>query len=186
MNFFKCPTVGCKENVMLTLVHISDDLKHDSFLSRAAMNLTFRYLVQLGVPLDLVIQFCDNCAAQYKSRRPFVEMSRCALQLICVYFGEKHGKSQADGLFGRLKAWMAYKIRACHFVVTSTHDFFKYCKEHYQTLQMTGCQHYRVEFEFIRPSDIRRHQDNNLDEAVPKTHQIYSVHNTLEPLTLKV
>ena len=67
VNFYKCPRSGCNEIVTLALVHISDDLKHDSFLSRAAQNLTFRYLLNLGIPLDLIIQFCDNCASQYKS-----------------------------------------------------------------------------------------------------------------------
>ena len=119
MNFYRCPRKECNEIVTLALVHISDDLKHDSFLSRPAMNLTFKYLVDLGIPLDLVIQFCDNCSSQYKSRRPFVEISHCALNLIRVYFSEKHGKSHADGLFGWLKAWMAFKIKARHFVVVS-------------------------------------------------------------------
>ena len=187
INFFKCLNEGCSEIVTLALVHISEDTHHDSFLSRAAMNMTFRYLVELGIPLDLIIQFCDNCASQYKSRRPFVEIARCALELIRVYFGEKHGKSHADGLFGRLKAWMTYKVKSRHFVITSAYDFFKICREYYQTPILKGCcQHYRVEFEFIRPSDIRRHQDSDLQEAVPKTHQIYSVRNTSEPLRLKV
>ena len=187
VNFHKCLTEGCGEVVTHALVHISADLKHDSFLSRAAMNLTFKYLADIGIPLDMIIQFCDNCAAQYKSRRPFVEISRCALQLIRIYFGEKHGKSHADGLFGRLKAWMLYKIKARHFVVTSAFDFYKFCREHYQMQEMKGCcQHYKVEFEFIRSCDIRRHQDSDLDEAVPGTHKIYSVRNTPNPLTLKV
>ena len=149
-------------------------------------NKTFKYLVEMGVPLELVIQFCDNCAAQYKSRRPFVEISRCPLDLIRAYFGEKHGKSHADGLFGKLKAWMSHKIKARHFVVKSAYDFFKFCREFYQTPEVKGsCQHYRMEFEFIRPSDIRRHQDSDLDKAVEKTHEIYSVRNTPDALTLK-
>ena len=67
VNFYRCLQEGCNEVVNLSLVHISADLKHDSFLARAAMNLTFAYLVEIGVPLQLVLQFCDNCAAQYKS-----------------------------------------------------------------------------------------------------------------------
>ena len=187
VNFYKCMEPGYQEIITLALVHISEDMRHDSFLSCAAMNLTFKYLVELGMPLDVVIQFCDNCASQYKSRRPFVEISRCAFQLIRVYFGEKHGKSYADGLIGRLKAWMSHKIKSRHFVVTSAYDFFKCCREYYQTPVTKGtCQHYRVEFEFIRPSHIRRNQDSNLDEAVPQTHQVYSVRNTSEPLQLKI
>ena len=102
MNFFKCSR--CDKIVSLALVHISADMKHDSFLSRAAQNMTFKFLAELGIPLDLEIQFSDNCASQYKSRRPFVELAKSPIDIICVYFGEKHGKSHADGLFGQLKA----------------------------------------------------------------------------------
>ena len=151
------------------------------------MNLTFKYLVQAGIPLQQVIQFCDNCDAQYKSRWPFVEITCCALDLIRVYFREKHGKSHADALFGRLKAWMTFKIKARHFVMKSASDFYQFCREFYQTNIHPGCcQHYRVEFEFVRPCDIKRHQDLDLDKAVEHTHQIYSVRNTPEPLKLKV
>ena len=143
INFFRCPRQNCDQIVTLALVHVSDDKKHGSFLSRAAQNLTFAYLVAAGVPLDLVIQFCDNCASQYKSRRPFTEMARSSLQLICVYFSEKHGKSHTDALFGRLKAWMTCNIRTRKFVVTNAHDFYRYCKEYYETPRMDDCcQHY--------------------------------------------
>ena len=187
INFYKCLQDGCNDVVTLALVHISADRQHDSFLARAAMNLTFAYLVEVGVPLDVVLQFCDNCSSQYKSRHPFVEISHCALNLIRTYFREKHGKSHADALFGRLKAWMTYKIKARHFVVRSAHDFYKFCREFYQTPVLQGCcQHYRVHFEFICPCDVRRHQDSDLDKAVENTHKIYSVRNTPEPLQLKV
>ena len=53
MNFFKCLNEGCSEIVTLALVHISADMKHDSFLAHAVMNMTIRYLVKVGVPLKL-------------------------------------------------------------------------------------------------------------------------------------
>ena len=186
INFYKCLTQGCEEVVTLSLEHITDDLKHNSFLVHAAQNLTFKYLVEIGVPLHLIVQFCDNCAAQYKSRHLFAELARSSLEIIRVYFGEKHGKSHADALFGRLKAWMAYKIKARHFIVTDAYEFFKYCREYYQTPKLDICQHYRVEFQFIHPSDVRRHHDCDLDQHVPNTHHLYSVRNTPEPLKLKV
>ena len=148
--------------------------------------MTFKYLANMGLPLDLIIQFCNNCAVQYKSRRSFVELAKCPLEVIRVYFGEKHSKSHTDGLFSRLKAWMSYQIRSRKVVNKDAHDFFKHCREQYQTPKLEQCQHYCVEFEFVRPSDVRRHDDADLDQAVPKTQQLYSVRNTPESLTLKV
>ena len=187
INFYNCPRSGCRELVTLALVHIMDDLKHDSFLARVAQNLTFTYLVEAGVPLDLIVQFCDNCAAQYKSHKPFIELPCNRLDIIRIYFGEKHGKSHADALFGRLKAWMSYRIKSRKYVVRNAHDFYNYCRESYQTPVLTDCcQHYRVKFQFIRLSDISRHQDCDLDTHVDGTHKIYSVCNTPEPVTLMV
>ena len=50
--------------------------------------------------MNVVIQFCDNCALQYKSRRPFAELARSPLDIIRVYFGEKHGKSHVTVSLG--------------------------------------------------------------------------------------
>ena len=186
INFYRCLQEGCSEVCMLAHVHIMDDLKHDSFLVRAAQNLTFRYLAEIGIPLDLIIQFCNNCSSQYNSRRPFAEMACSSLDIIRVYFGEKHGKSHADALFGCLKAWMSYKVKARHFMVTDAYDFYKYCREYYEIPVIEdACQHYLVVFQFIQPSDVKQHQDCDLDNAVQHTHDYYSIRNMCQPLQLK-
>ena len=95
INYFQCPVAGCTNLVTLVNVQIMDDLRHDSFVAHAGHDAVFQYLTQLGIPMEMIIQFCDNCSSQHKSRRPF-----CSLNLIRVYFGEKHGKSHCDGFFG--------------------------------------------------------------------------------------
>ena len=184
INYFLCPQ-GCSEVVTLIIAQITDDLKHDSFVARAGHDAAFWYLAEIGVPMELVMQFCDNCGSQYKS--PFAEMARCPLNLIRIFFGEKHGKSHCDGFFGCLKSWMSHKIKSRQVIVNDAHDFYRCCKEEYETNVQNGqCQHYRVKFQYLRPSDIRRHHDCDLDNAIPGTHNIYSVWNTDQPLQLKV
>ena len=188
INYFSCPNSSCSENVTLILAQITDDLQHDSFLARTGHDAAFRYLAEIGVPMNVMFQFCDNCSSQYKSHHPFAELARCPLNVIRVYFDEQHGKSMCDGFFGRLKSWMTYKIKTRKFVNTNAHDFFRSCKEEYETAaaEPGQCQHYRVVFQFLRPSDIRRHHDCDLDEAIPGTRSFYSVRNTPHPLKLKV
>ena len=115
-------------------------------------------------------------------------MARCPLDLILVYFGEKHRKSHCDGFFGCLKAWMTYKIKTQHVIIMNANDFFRCCKEEYETPPVPEgtCQHYRIMFQFLRPSDIRRYHDCDLDSGIQGTRSIYSVHNTPHPLKLKV
>ena len=185
INYFQCQ--HCTDVVTLVLAQITNNLKHDSFVAHAAHEASFRYLAQIGIDMQLILQFCDNCSSQYKSRRPFAEMARSALNIIRVFFGEKHGKSQCDGFFGRLKAWMTYKIKTRKVIVTNAYDFFRFCKEEYEMSPKPGeCQHYRVIFQYLRPSDIRHHQDCDLDQAIPGTRSIFSIRNTPHPLKLKV
>ena len=128
INYFNC--LNCSDTVTLILAQITEDLKHDSFVVRAGHDLTFRYLAELGVQMNRVMQFCDNCSSQYKSRRPFAEMARCAVPIIRIYFGEKHGKSHCDGFFGRLKSWVTDKIKARHTVITNAHDIVRKSMKH--------------------------------------------------------
>ena len=111
INYFLCPNASCRNVVTLVLVQITEDPGHDSFVARTAHNAAFKFLVDLGIPLTVIMQFCDNCSSQYKSQHPFAELARHPFNIIRVYFGEKHGKSQCDGFFGRLKSWMSYKIK---------------------------------------------------------------------------
>ena len=187
--YFKCPNAeNCNENVTLILAQVTDDLQHDSFVMCAGHDAAFRFLAESGVDMNMVLQFCDNCSSQYKSRRPFAECARCPLNIIRVYFGEKHGKSQCDAFFGQLKAWMTHRIKTRQTIITNTKDFFRCCKEDYESPppQPGICQHYRVVFRYLRASDIRRHQDCDLDHVVPGTHSFYSIRNTPEPLKLKL
>ena len=188
INYFKCPN-DCSGVVTLVLAQITDDLKHDSFIACAGHNAVIKYLAQdLGLDLDYVLQFCDNCSSQCKSHRPFAEMARSPLKIVHVFFGEKHGKSHCDGFFGRLKAWMTFKIKSCQFIVTNATDFYRCCKEEYETPQPEPgkCQHYRLIFQYLKPADIRRHQDCDLENAIPGTRSLYSVRNTPHPLKLQV
>ena len=188
INNFLCRVKGCKEVVTVVLAQISEDLQHDSFVARAGHEAAFKWLAEEGIPMRKNFQFCDNCAHQYKSRRPFAELSRSPLDITRIYFGESHGKSQCDGFFGRLKKWMTNEVKAEHVVLNSAHDFFRHCKNEYEKPppEKGQCEHYRVIFQFLKPSDIRRHHDCNLDRAIEGTQKLFEVKNTKNPLELLV
>ena len=98
INYFLCPQ-GCSEVVTLIIAQITDDLKHDSFVARAGHDTAFWYLAEIGVPMQLVMQFCNNCGSQYKSRHPFAEMARCPLTLIRIFLGRSMAKVIVMGFF---------------------------------------------------------------------------------------
>ena len=187
INSFLCLTEGCSKVVTLVVCQISDDLHHDSFFARAAHDQTFRYLASLGIPLETIVQFSDNCAAQYKSRRPFAEIARSPLNIVRVYFGERHGKNQCDGFFGRLKKFVTDSIKTRTAEIRNAREFFRFCKEKYEKAPQPGqCHHYRVVFQFLEQHHMRRHHDCDLEKAVEGTRSAYSVRNTLDPLRIKM
>ena len=55
-----------EEHIML-----SDDLLHDKFAVRAFEKTTMDNLRAKGIVQKQIIQFCHNCAVQYKSKGPF-------------------------------------------------------------------------------------------------------------------
>ena len=187
INYFLCLNTGCSEVVTLVVCQISEDLHHDSFFARTAHDETFKYLADLGVPMEYVIQFSDNCSSQYKSRRPFAEIARSSLNITRVYFGERHGKSQCDGFFGRLKKFVSTQIKTRNAEISTPERFFRLCKEKYEKIPKNGeCLHYRVVFQYLKPSQMRRHHDCDLERAIEGTRQLYSVKNTPDPLKLKI
>ena len=188
INIFPCSKVGCSGLVTMTVCQITADLLHDSFVTRAAHDGNFKLLAEKGIRMETVFQFSDNCGAQYKSRRPFVELGRSPLNIIRVYFGERHGKNMCDGFFGCLKAWMSFNIKTKNVQVTHARDFFRFCKDKYRPRQgnSSECDHNPVEFQYFDAKDIRRHQDCDLDKSVPGTISLYSVRNTPNPMVLKV
>ena len=183
-----CLTPDCKKLLTIVFAQITADLEHDSFVARAGHEAAFRYLAENNIPFDLVMQFCDNCGSQYKSRRPFAEMARSSVKLIRTYFGESHGKGECDGFFGRLKQWMTTHVKSQKVILNSAHDFFIHCRDKFprKSQQEGQCEHYKVVFQYLTPSEIRRHQDCNLEKAVEGMQSFYSVRNTPEPLKLKV
>ena len=50
---------------------ISNDLKHDKFAVRQFEKESLAKLKEKGFIPEQIIQFCDNCAGQYKSKGPF-------------------------------------------------------------------------------------------------------------------
>ena len=55
-----------EEHIML-----SDDLKHDKFAVRAFEKTTIDHLRSRGIVPTQIIQICNNCVGQYKSKGPF-------------------------------------------------------------------------------------------------------------------
>lgn len=191
VNYYRCPNEDCNQLVTDVIVHISDDNKHDSFLTRAAQQQSLRYLVEKGILTDHVIQFSDNCAGEFKSKRNFAEIARLLFNITRIFLGEKHAKNICDAIFGKVKSWMEKRIKSRHSIIRDPLDFYEACKKYYpgqlneSEVGDGKCHHHINTFLFLPKRESRRHHDCDLGRRVEGTQKLYAVQNTPEILKLR-
>jgi len=98
--------------------------------------------------IEHIVQWTDDCAAQYKSKGPFSDIS-CSLidfgaTLERNFFGSRHGKGPSDGESAVVKHHATSAIMTGKATIASAEDLFKYCQESNLDKQrpLEGCSHY--------------------------------------------
>ena len=66
-------------------IMISDDLKHDKCAVKAFEEPSLTHLKYKGFVLTMIIQFCDNCSGQYKSKGPFQFISESQIPTLQMF-----------------------------------------------------------------------------------------------------
>ena len=65
----------------------TDDLRYDKFAVRAFEKQTLDNLKAKGFVPKQIIQFCDNCVGQYKSKGPFQLVSESEIPILRISLG---------------------------------------------------------------------------------------------------
>lgn len=181
--FYKCPVTGCDETVTHEVIHVSGDHKHDSFFVQMCETGTRDLLEEYGLSVEQIIQFVDNCSAQYKSFRPFFFISICGIPIVRVFYGSSHAKGSADSIFGRIKPRVKQAIVSGKVTIKDAHDWFTYCEANFATKKPVEgqCQHYRLSFEYLENVN---HKGRRL-ETVVGTLQFHSVRNVGQRMVIE-
>ena len=104
-----------------------------------------------------IIQFCDNCAGQYKSKGPFQFVSESEIPILRMFFGARHGKGPADGVVGRIKSAAKRAVKSRKVVIRNAREFYNFCKvqfKHTAYDPSKSDQNFTQEFFFVE--DIPR------------------------------
>ena len=174
---FRCTEDNCNELVTLEMVCFTEDLKHDSFAIKTFEDAAENYLRSIGIPVNVIFQWSDNCSNQYKSKYAnFDILSTSVTPKMRNYYGEKHGKSAADGIIGRLKMKIDQEIRSGIVTLDTTDDLYNYCINKLETQPTVGCQHYRRHYILIE--EIPRPKRTAEPNRVMDTLKIHSVRST--------
>ncbi len=109
---------------------LTEDREHCSWAVKAFEDRAFEYLQkEVGLKIMRVIEFTDNCTAQYNSCAPFQIISERPFPLERHYFGQRHGKGPGDAAIGRLKRQLDDRqcIEQCD--IGDTLSMWEYCVE---------------------------------------------------------
>ena len=108
---------------------ISDDMRNDKFAVKEFEEQSLEKLKKKGFIPKQIIQFCDNCTGQYKSKGPFQFILDAGIPTLRMFFGAHHGKRPADGVVGRIKGAAKRDVRGRKVIIKNAEDFAKYCME---------------------------------------------------------
>ena len=98
INHRRCPYDG--ELIVEEHIIITDDLLHDKYAVKAFEDGSLKELQKNGFVPTHLLQFCDNCASQYKSKGPFQYLANSDIPAVRNYFGPNHGKGPSDSATG--------------------------------------------------------------------------------------
>ena len=170
-----------KDGKLVTEEHImiTDDLHHDKFAVRAFEKQILDHLKAKGfIPIQ-IIQFCDNCAGQYKSKGPFQFVSESEIPILRMFFGARHGKGPADGVVGWIKSAAKRAVKSRKVVIRNAREFDNFCKVQFKHTAYDlskSNQNFIQEFFFVE--DIPRDDSEVVAVTTEHTCSYYSISST--------
>ena len=179
VTYYSCGT--CDEMVSESLVFISNDKNHDfnavyTFTAQAVQHLRGTRKVNLRH----VIQWTDGCAAQYKSKGPFADISFANEDFDCTwernFFGSRHGKGASDGESAVVKHHASSAVKAGTAVIGSARELYEHCRASKLNKQPgeEKCVHFLRTFFFVGSEDIQRQRGREV-KTVKGTRSLHSV-----------
>lgn len=178
------------------LFFISDDLKHDAAAVEKFMEVAFAELKQ-KYDVQTVVQFSDCCAAQYRGKTSFADMSFAkkdhAINLSRQYFESGHGKSAADGLGAIAKQAATMAVTRRQVKIRDAEEFYYFCTSSLQQVgnsvfqsRVDAYQNASRSFFFIQSPHIKRVRPDREVASVKGTMKIHAVQPTGAPYHITV
>ena len=133
VNQFRCPDVKCPKLITLEQMFFSPSKDHTHFAVDSFVARGLQELQDLGVEIGDICRWSDNCGKQFKSKGPFVRLANSEIPITLVFFGERHGKSLADGLGGRTKLAIRRARDRRGTVFKNAADLFNFCRAEVQS-----------------------------------------------------
>ena len=179
VNYYNSQTGTVHHSVII----ISDDKTHGYHAVDHFHRSVQSHLKECGVNIGKAYVWSDGCSSQYKSRRPFADLSLNENAINRNYFGSEHGKSECDAEIGIINRAVDRAISGQSVVINDARDMFEYCQ---QTQSMDDFLTKRT-FLYVSSEKIIRDRPLTTVKTVPQTRKIHQIkNNPSEPYSLQI
>ena len=100
---YPCKQQGCNKLVVHEVVHLSDDLKHDTHIVKNFRTRTVEPLLKNNVEVCIIIQLTYQAPSQCKNKTAFHYLPENDIPTQCHFFGVRHGKGPCDACTAHVK-----------------------------------------------------------------------------------
>ena len=180
VNYYHVP--GVQGLMKEACIIISADLIHDYHAVEYYKSLVDQHIrTQIEIEPEKMVVFSDGCAAQYKSKGPFADLSLMNTPVSRNFYGSEHGKSACDAEIGILNRLIDRAIIGKKVVINNSKDLFNYCKKHLIIDEMFA----KRTFFHVTENEVPRDREQTMVRPIPNTRKFHSLEN-IEPYKIKV
>ena len=161
---------------------LSDDLRHDAHFAQVCVQQVLQYLSSIVDSLKKVVLVSDGCAAQFKSKLPFLFLSHTQVlnsskvAIEKVFFGARHGKNDSDWCGAAVKRAVARDIarETERVAVRNAQDMYTHCcKVLSASAEADTCHHKVQQFLLIEKHQLERKVSSSMLTTVPVSRKIH-------------
>lgn len=152
-------------------MYLSDDITHDYHLVNHFTLAALAYAKE-HANLKRAYIFSDGCAAQYKGKGTFADLSLLSgLSVQRIYYGSEHGKGEADGETGVLSQALARAVQGGQVNISNGKDLFEWARETMSKETPLFCR----KFFLVDQESVNRQRPETDIQTVPGTRQFHQV-----------
>ena len=133
-----------------------------------------------------IAEFTDGCASQYKSKKPFKDISESSVPMVRSLFGTRHGKGPSDGIAAVVKMSATRAVKSGRAVIDSPKSFYEFMEKEMTTHDHEHKKSHR-KFMYVSSDEIERNsKDSECLVTIQGTHHLHCVASTGKPGEVKV
>lgn len=165
-----------------SIIGITDDVSKDAATVQAFEDSAIEILQKNEVALGEMHEWTDGCAAQYKGKSSFYNISKRNHPIIARNFFEtSHGKSVCDGLGAVTKNCCAQAVLSGKVVIAGAKSLYQYCKSNLTVSSKTYTENgqsfiSKRDFVYVEPQKIQEYKAQLPDvKTITGTRKFHSV-----------